>query len=379
MIFIPTYQEAINRKNKFLNSGLCEYSKLRNYDYGPEERENVSGLSPYISHGLIDIVGLAQECIDLFGEKRAEKYIAELFWGVYWKGYLELRPSIWTCFKNDLENLRDYQNEELYLKAINGETNISCFNDWVKELREYNYLHNHTRMWFASIWIFTLKLPWQLGAAFFMKHLYDGDLASNTLSWRWVAGIHTINKAYFASAENIKKYSSKIVEKSLLSSDNRSISEDTKHEIIPKNFDSPVINNYEILLVFENSFGLKEFNDYASKFKEIYVVNLGNELRSIKLDKKVINFKRRLEGDFVNRLSDRYKIKLINLNELDNRFSGASAFYPNTGDIYDYTKELDLNFIYSNIDTLCWGKCKAGFFSFKKFIFEIIEKLKSAS
>ena len=122
MIFIPTYQEAINRKNKFLNYGLSEYSKLRNYDYGPKERENVSGLSPYISHGLIDIVGLAQECIDLFGEKRAEKYIAELFWGIYWKGYLELRPSIWICFNNDLENLRDYQNEELYLKAINGET-----------------------------------------------------------------------------------------------------------------------------------------------------------------------------------------------------------------------------------------------------------------
>jgi hypothetical protein len=108
-------------------------------------------------------------------------------------------------------------------------------------------------------------------------------------------------------------------------------------------------------------------------------VNLCNELRSIKLDKKVINFKRRLEGDFVNRLSDRYKIKLININELDNRFSGASAFYPNIGDVYDYTKELDLNYIYSNIDTLCWGKCKAGFFGFKKFIFEIIEKLKSAS
>ena len=61
-------------------------------------------------------------------------------------------------------------------------------------------------MWFASIWIYTLNLPWQLGAEFFMNHLLDADPASNTLSWRWVAGLHTKNKQYITSAENIKKF-----------------------------------------------------------------------------------------------------------------------------------------------------------------------------
>ena len=61
-------------------------------------------------------------------------------------------------------------------------------------------------MWFASIWVFTLELPWQLGAEFFMKHLYDGDAASNTLGWRWVAGIQTQGKNYLASEWNIKKF-----------------------------------------------------------------------------------------------------------------------------------------------------------------------------
>lgn len=61
-------------------------------------------------------------------------------------------------------------------------------------------------MWFASIWIFTLGLPWALGADFFMRHLIDGDPASNTLSWRWVAGLHTRGKAYAARAENISRY-----------------------------------------------------------------------------------------------------------------------------------------------------------------------------
>tara|TARA_B100000965_G_C19563440_1_gene745680 strand:- start:1077 stop:1826 length:750 start_codon:yes stop_codon:yes gene_type:complete len=61
-------------------------------------------------------------------------------------------------------------------------------------------------MWYASIWIHTLKLPWYLGADFFLNNLLDGDPASNTLSWRWVAGLQTKGKTYLAKAWNIQKY-----------------------------------------------------------------------------------------------------------------------------------------------------------------------------
>lgn len=71
---------------------------------------------------------------------------------------------------------------------------------------ETGYLHNHARMWFASIWIFTLGLPWRLGADFFYRHLLDGDAASNTLGWRWVAGLHTRGKPYPARADNIATF-----------------------------------------------------------------------------------------------------------------------------------------------------------------------------
>ena len=89
---------------------------------------------------------------------------------------------------------------------MKGTTNVDCFNDWVNELKTTNYLHNHTRMWFASIGFSLLGLPWQLGANFFMHHLYDGDPASNTLSWRWVAGLQTLGKNYLATSSNIAKY-----------------------------------------------------------------------------------------------------------------------------------------------------------------------------
>jgi deoxyribodipyrimidine photo-lyase len=80
------------------------------------------------------------------------------------------------------------------------------FDDWAQELVATGYLHNHARMWFASIWIFTLRLPWELGADFFLRHLIDGDPASNTLSWRWVGGLHTPGKTYLATADNIAEH-----------------------------------------------------------------------------------------------------------------------------------------------------------------------------
>ena len=188
MKFETSRSKALEKLENFLDTKISKYSTKRNFDYGPSDRSNVSGLSPYITHRLITEYETVQKVLSKFPYQKVEKYIQEIFWRVYWKGWLELRPEVWSDFTEDLKSIKEDDN---YQKAINGATQIECFNDWVKELKENNYLHNHTRMWFASIWIFTLNLPWQKGAEFFMKHLFDGDAASNTLSWRWVAGLQT--------------------------------------------------------------------------------------------------------------------------------------------------------------------------------------------
>ncbi len=141
----------------------------------------------------------------------AEKFIQEVFWRSYFKGWLEQRPEVWRRYVNNLDThiQRLEQDENLskpYFEAITGQTGIECFDHWSSELLCTGYLHNHARMWFASIWIFTLKLPWELGADFFFRHLLDGDAASNTCSWRWVAGLHTQGKTYLATADNISKF-----------------------------------------------------------------------------------------------------------------------------------------------------------------------------
>ena len=204
MSFLKNISKSRKKLNQFIEDNLLKYSKLRNFDFGPQKRDNTSCLSPYVTHGLINEVEIINKSLKRFSFIKNEKFIQEVLWRVYWKGWLELRPNVWSdCFELIEE---EYKNNKDYLVRPAGNTSIECFNEWVNEIKKFNYLHNHTRMWFASIWIFTLELPWQLGAEFFMKHLFTAHAASNTLGWRWVAGIQTQGKNYLATEWNIKKF-----------------------------------------------------------------------------------------------------------------------------------------------------------------------------
>ena len=175
-MFEPNRDFACKKLINFINNNLSEYSKLRNFDFGPDQRGNISCLSPYITHGVLSELEVMNLSLKKHSFVKIEKFIQEVLWRVYWKGWLELRPLVWSDYIINLKSIREkYKEDPKYLEVIEGKTNIECFNEWVKELKTYNYLHNHTRMWFASIWIFTLKLPWQLGAEFFLKYLNDMD------------------------------------------------------------------------------------------------------------------------------------------------------------------------------------------------------------
>ena len=243
MEFEASRAKAVDKLNYFVENNLSEYSKLRNFDFGPDDRSNISCLSPYITHGVINELEVIDKSLKKFSFAKNEKFIQEVLWRVYWKGWLELRPNVWSDYLVELNNLRnEFKSNQNYLNAIEGKTNIECFNQWVKELKENNYLHNHTRMWFASIWIFTLELPWQLGAEFFMQHLYDGDAASNTLGWRWVAGVQTQGKHYLASEWNIRKFTNNRFQNIQLNENAPPIFSDKTYSIGKKDF-----LNFEIL------------------------------------------------------------------------------------------------------------------------------------
>jgi hypothetical protein len=213
MNFTPTRARAHARLAEFLPAAGRRYADTRNHDDGPADggRGNVSQLSPWLHAGLIGEAEVLEAVLGAHSPRAAEKFVAEVFWRIYFKGYLEQRPAIWAdyCAGRDAALAAVDRNTGLrtaYAQATEGRTGIAAFDTWAQELVTTGYLHNHARMWFASIWIFTLKLDWRLGADFFLRHLMDGDAASNTLSWRWVAGLHTKGKHYLARADNIARY-----------------------------------------------------------------------------------------------------------------------------------------------------------------------------
>ncbi len=209
----PTRAAGLARLDAFAPAMGRRYAAERNHDHGRagEWPANVSALSPYLRHRLVNEEEVLARALDEHGPDRAEKFVTEVLWRGYFRGWLEQRPAVWDRYlaERDAALAAVEANGGLardYRAAVEGRTGIDCFDVWANDLTEHNWLHNHTRMWFASIWIFTLRLPWALGADFFLRHLLDGDSASNTLSWRWVAGLHTRGKAYAARADNIAKY-----------------------------------------------------------------------------------------------------------------------------------------------------------------------------
>ena len=375
MNFKTSRKEALEVLENYVEKEITNYNSKRNFDFGPLNRENVSCLSPYITHRLITEYEVTKKVLNKHPHQKVEKYIQEIFWRVYWKGWLELRPKVWSDFIEDLKTIEENEN---YQKAINAQTDIQCFNDWVRELKENNYLHNHTRMWFASIRIFTLKLPWQKGAEFFMKHLLDGDAASNTLSWRWVAGLQTKGKHYVAQAWNISKFTNNKYQKVELNENALPLTDTREYKLKAPEISKEDIGS-DTLLFFENDLNIESLK--LKKYQNIFCILLSNERRKIKLDEKVINFKKKIIDDQTKRFSDTKVIEETQFEELAEKTKKFDIIYPSIGENLSFLKlikkkkNLEYNFLVREGDEFCWQFSNKGYFNFKSNIPKIIQKI----
>ena len=379
MNFEPSNVFALEKLNNFIDKNLTDYSKLRNFDFGPNKRSNISCLSPYVTHGVTNETEIIKKVLEKYSFVKNEKFIQEVLWRTYWKGWLELRPKVWEDFLKDLTVIKkDFKGNKNYLNAINGATDIDCFNQWIKELKNYNYLHNHARMWFSSIWIFTLGLPWQLGAEFFMKFLFDGDSASNTLGWRWVAGVQTKGKNYIASEWNIKKFTNNRFNNIKLDDNPLPVIDDRSYYIVNNNFDNADLSISDTLLIFDNNLSFEKSDFYNKSFKNIYFIFNENGNRKIKLDDKVLNFKKSLMNNQIEILRNKsINCKMIDINSLKDMNENLLALYPTVGENLDYINSnglKNISFLYRKIDQYSWKYCNKGFFNFKNYIPKIINE-----
>jgi hypothetical protein len=232
-------------------------------------------------------------------------------------------------------------------------------------------------MWFSSIWIFTLDLPWQLGAEFFMKHLKDGDPASNTLSWRWTAGLQTKGKNYVAQEWNIKKFTNQRYEKVKLNENATPIVSDKEYIQINPEFDNSEITEDQTLLIFDNQLCFEESDFKNYKFKKIILIKNSNLTRSIELDECLVKFKSDLIADQQTRLQDKFEVEIKDISYLKNfDLSSVIALYPGVGENLDFLNEnkISLKYLYREFDQMTNQYCNKGFFNFKKFIPKIISQ-----
>ena len=376
--------EALSRLENFSNNNLGKYAANRNFDPGPENRNNTSLLSKYISHRIIDEQETIRSAYNKLPYKKIEKFVQEVFWRTYWKGWLEMRPQVWDDYNQDLNNLQNELNSSNYKEAIEGKTKIPCFNDWVLELKEFGYLHNHARMWFASIWIFTLGLPWQLGADFFLKHLLDGDPASNTLGWRWVAGLHTKGKHYLASEWNINKFSAKKYEHLNLNEQAQAKHEDRSYNIQPILFDE--INSEHSLFVFHNLDCSLHLVEKEMNFNHYAVIDFTSILKKENYSQKVLDFKIRSNQYLTTVLKERFNSQTIIQNKDDLQtiikeknikniiFPYLAVGYENNF-IKEIKKEFNIYYLARDYDKYCWQFSTKGFFKFKEQIPKILTKI----
>ncbi len=206
-----TRHEALAAWSAFLPS-LGHYAKRRN-QVEPLHR-NVSRLSAALRYRLLLEDEVISDTLLTYEWRPVEKWLQEVCWRRYWKGWLEQRPDVWRTWRRRVQELNETLPEAVVQRAravAAGESGVACMDAIAQELIATGYLHNHARMWWASYWIHVERLPWELGASVFYHYLLDADPASNTLSWRWVAGLQTLGKTYLVRASNIDKYAPELL------------------------------------------------------------------------------------------------------------------------------------------------------------------------
>lgn len=203
MTDFPTTREAALARLALFVPQAGRYGWERNHA-GPS-RATTSGLGPALARRLVTEREVIRAVLAAHPFGRVEKFVQEVLWRRYWKEWMETRPETWVRWRDARDQVPEDQRARIS-EIEEGRSGVAVMDAFARQLLETGWLHNHVRMWFAAWWIHTEGLPWQAGADFFLRHLLDGDAASNTLSWRWVAGLQTPGKTYLARRANLEKH-----------------------------------------------------------------------------------------------------------------------------------------------------------------------------
>ncbi|MFZ8887524.1 MAG: FAD-binding domain-containing protein [Steroidobacteraceae bacterium] len=398
---IATREAALAAMQAFVPAMGRRYANGRNYDHGPGRRTAVSGLSPYVRRRLITEEELVTAAVGAHGPVDAEKFVQEVIWRGYFKGWLERRPQVWASYREGVQADRlsvegDRRLARALRRAEAGQTGLECFDAWAQELVETGTLHNHARMWFASIWIFTLGLPWRLGADFFYRHLLDGDAASNTLGWRWVAGLHTRGKPYAARADNIATFTDgrfrpRVTDLAEVSEGLESTEPEGLPPVLPlRESQAPQAGRPTALLITDEDCCVEDF-DLAALDLRACATLAASHLRSDEpVAEAIVQFEAQALADAASRLGRAADaLRAEHPKHLADWVADAGATqlvtpYVTRGPLYDWLQEAKPLLNARGIllaewrrewDAAIWPHATAGFFKVKQRIPDLLERM----
>ncbi len=393
---------ALAQLDSFVDEHAIAYSDRRNLDRGAGRHEAVSRLSAAIRFRLILEEEVLAAVLAKHSLSEVEKFVHEVCWRTYWKGWLQTNPQVWVSYLQSRDEHTRQLSEQSeasrgFGNAVHGRTGIKCFDAWVKELVSTGYLHNHSRMWFASIWIFTLKLPWQLGADFFMRHLVDADPASNTLSWRWVAGLHTPGKHYLARAENIlRNTEGRFDPRGQLDENSQALSE-PDFEPRRQPWRPPIPNNIAsvgpragMLLTEEDLQAVDLVKQYSPRVVIVAREPIGRSVRNLGID--AANYVRQALAEAASAAASTLGCPLVTVETLNSRAAIAAACLehgavdlvtahapvgPTSSALAELLSSLGaqnivLHQVFRRWDLRAWPFCSQGFFQFRERIPELL-------
>jgi deoxyribodipyrimidine photo-lyase len=182
------------------------YARSRNHVAGA-----VTMLSPWIRHGVLSLAEVRDAALTRVSRaEQAEKLVSELGWRDYWRQvHAALGDGIFTGIEPPAAAWRKPAIDCMPEDVLASGTGMACIDAFVRRLHDTGWLHNHERMWLASWLVHVRGVHWRAGADWFLRHLLDGDPASNHLSWQWVAGTFSA-RPYLFNRENLETFTSGI-------------------------------------------------------------------------------------------------------------------------------------------------------------------------